>query len=257
MASSTDAQAEEVKVLQVGDGAFVRQEIDNIGWLDMGEHLLVVDALEHAEKEPDVLQAMRDTVGDKPVGVVFNTHTHYDHVALNDAFRKRFDAQVLSYDSPEIDEDGTWLEGEARRVQVVPMTGCHTGEDCVLWDPAGSVLFVGDIFGWGLIPLTRNLREDSYQLLTSTIRRLIDFGADTVVPGHGPLCDSDTLRRYLEYLDELIAQARRGVEGGKSDQEILTAMTPPEDMRHWWRFVEWKHADSAQKVLKAVRRKWL
>ena len=41
-----DAAAETPKMIVIGDGIHVRQEVDNIAWLDMGDYLLVVDALQ-------------------------------------------------------------------------------------------------------------------------------------------------------------------------------------------------------------------
>ena len=55
--------------------------------------------------------------------------------------------------------------------------------------------FVGDIFGWGLIPLTRALTAESFTDLDAMYRSLIARGAETVVPGHGPVCTTATLAR--------------------------------------------------------------
>ena len=48
-----------------------------------------------------------------------------------------------------------------------------------------GVLFIGDIFGWGIIPLITNLRADSLALLKSTYARLIEFVRDKTVPLNG------------------------------------------------------------------------
>jgi glyoxylase-like metal-dependent hydrolase (beta-lactamase superfamily II) len=120
-----------------------------------------------------------------------------------------------------------------------------------------KALFPGDIFGYGLIPLTRNLRADTATLLDDTYRRLIDFNPEVVVPGHGPLCTVNELKRWLEYFHWLQDEIARLCEEGLDDTEIVRRMVPPEDMKSWWRFLKWKHADSVAKVLKAVRKGWL
>ncbi|MFW6108723.1 MAG: MBL fold metallo-hydrolase [bacterium] len=242
------------QLIAVADGLHVRQEVDNIAWADLGGYAIVVDALERPELEDEVFAAIADTLGDTPVRYVLNTHTHYDHTALNPAFERRCGAEVVNQRTADIPADGRWFQGESRRAQMLPMPGCHTREDCIVWVPEAQVLFVGDIFGWGLIPVMTRLNEATAQHLLDTYGRLIDFGAETVVPGHGPLCSTTELRRWTEYFTGLRDAVSRAVAEGKSDTEVLDAVPPPEDMADWWRFRQWKHEDSVTKVLGAVRR---
>jgi len=75
-----------------------------------------------------------------------------------------------------------------------------------------------------------------------------------VVPGHGPVCGTGELVRWVEYFDWLLETVAELAGAGKSDSEITAAVTPPEDMRGWWRFEAWKHADAVSKVLTSARR---
>lgn len=255
---TTDTQDPDApKLIQVSAGCWVRQEIDNIGWIDMGDWLLVVDALERPELEGEVFSLLADTAGDKKARIVVNTHTHYDHVALNGAFEARHAAEIVSAQTRDIPEDGLWFGDSGRRAQVLPMPGCHTAEDCVVWLPEDSILFPGDIFGWGLIPWDRALTAEKRDHLLATYRRLIDFGAKTVVPGHGPLCSTRELARWVEYFEWLLATVGDAFAKGLDDAAVEEAVPPPEDMHTWWRFLQWKHADSVSKVLRAVRRERL
>ena len=245
------------KILTMAEGFCVRQEIDNIAWIDLGGSGLVVDALERPELEAEVFAAISETFGATPVNYVINTHTHYDHVALNDAFKRRWGSEIVSAATCDIPPEGRWFEGTARKVQMLPMPNCHTPEDCIVWAPDDRVLFVGDIFGWGVIPLIINLRADSAALLKSTYARLIEFDAAVVVPGHGPLCTNAELARWIEYLQWLCEGIGRARGDGASDEQIAKQFAPPEDMRTWWRFLAWKHEDCLSKVLKSVRNGWL
>ncbi len=246
--------AETPQILEPAPGLFVRQAVDNITWADMGDYILVVDALEQADLEDEVLGAIERTVGDDPVRCLINTHTHYDHVALNEAFRRRYDTEIINKATSEIPDEGRWFTGPRRRAVMTPMVGCHTDEDCVVWFPEDRVLLVGDIFGWGIIPLVGRLNRDSLRLLEDTYARLIELGARTVVPGHGPLCTTLELRRWVDYLHGLIGTIQAACQAGQSDERILAETAPPDDMHHWWRFLKWKHADTVQKVLRSVRR---
>jgi cyclase len=253
----TDEQAEIPKILTIGPGFCVRQEIDNIAWIDLGEYAIVVDALERPELEAEVLAAIRASVGDKPIRFVLNTHTHYDHVALNEPFERRCGAQIVNALTTEFPAEGKWFEGATRWARMLPAPGCHTAEDCVVWVEPDRALFVGDIFGWGLIPLTVNLRADTAKVLEDTYARLIAMDPLVVIPGHGPLCTAAELRRWLEYFHWLRREIVRACAAGASDEDVLRQTAAPQDMQTWWRFLKWKHQDSVAKVLKAVRKGWL
>jgi len=246
--------AETPKIITVAEGFHVRQEIDNITWMDMGDWGLAVDALERPELEEEVFEAIGSTLGDKPVRYLLNTHTHYDHMALNAAFGRRWGTQIVNQRTTPLPPEGRWFEGEQRRVQMLPAGGCHTREDCVVWSPADKALLVGDIFGWGLIPLEAPLNAKTVTLLEDTYARLIAFGATTVIPGHGPLCTTAELVRWVEYFRWLRRGTRRLCAEGADDGQIARDLAPPEDMKTWWRFGAWKHEDSLAKVLAAARR---
>ncbi|HUT60747.1 MAG TPA: MBL fold metallo-hydrolase, partial [Phycisphaerae bacterium] len=250
----TKDPADTPKIIKVAEGFYVRQEVDNIAWMDLGGCAVVVDALEQANLEGEVFEAIASTLGETPVRYVLNTHTHYDHVALNQAFRRRYGSEIVNLATTKIPPEGRWFEGPRRRAQMIPMPGCHTAEDCIVWVPSDKALFVGDIFGWGVINLTAPLTDKTAGLVLETHQKLIDFEAAVVIPGHGPLATTADLKRWVKYFRWLIDEARRAVADGASDAEIARRLAPPEDMAGWWRFVEWKHADSVSKVLAAVRR---
>ena len=132
-AMTTDS-AETPQIIKVADGFYVRQAVDNMAWIDMGDHAIVVDALEQRHLEGEVMDAIEQTFGGKPVRFVLNTHTHYDHVALNDAFHHRFGAEIINQQTCRIGPDGRWFDGK-RRLQMLATPGCHTSEDCCVWCP--------------------------------------------------------------------------------------------------------------------------
>ena len=241
------------KIVKVADGFHVRQEIDNIAWIDMGGFAIVIDTLEHKEKEGEVFDAIGSTMGDVPISYVINTHTHYDHVGLNAAFRRRCGAEIINQKTTPLGPEGRCFEGTARRAVMLPMGGCHTAQDCIIHLPDDDVLFVGDLFGWGLIPLMTSLRTETAQRLVVAYERLIAYDAATIVPGHGPLCTTGELRRWLDYFAWLRSEAARGRAEGLSDAQIAERLAPPPDMHTWWRFLMWKHEDSMTKVIAATR----
>lgn len=252
-----DDPGAEPKIITVAEGFWVRQEVDNVAWIDMGGFAIAIDTLEHVEKERDVFDAIGSTLGEAPIPYVINTHTHYDHVGLNAAFRRRCSSEIINQQTTPLGDDGRWFAGTRRRAHMLPMGGCHTPEDCIIWFPDDSVLFVGDLFGWGLIPLMTNVRDEDARRFAATFERLIAYDAATVVPGHGPLCTTAELVRWVEYFGWLRDEIARACSQGLTDEEVLAKVAPPQDMHTWWRFLLWKHEDSVGKVLKSVRSGWL
>jgi len=246
--------AETPRIMAIGEGFFLRQAVDNIAWIDMGDYAVVVDALEQPELEEEVFSAISETLGEKPVRYVLNTHTHYDHVALNAAFQRRFGSEIVNQQTCRIPPDGRRFQGERRCAVMLPTPGIHTAEDCIVWVEEDRALFAGDLFGWGLIPLSAELNARTQERLLETYDRLIDFEPVKVIPGHGPVCSVAELRRWVEYYHGLVEEVSTACAEGKTDAEIHRAVLPPADMQTWWRFVQWKHEDSLGKVLRAVRR---
>ncbi len=244
------------EIIRISDAFYVRVAVDNIAWVDLGEYAIIVDALEQTYLEEEVFTAIRSTLGERPIRYVLNTHTHFDHIALNDAFHRRYRSEIINYTTTLIPPQGRWFEGARRRVLMLPTVGTHTSQDCCVWVPQDKVLFVGDIFGWGLIP-TGDLNPETQSLLEEIYERLIAYEPTVVVPGHGPLLGKAELVRWVEYFRWLRDEVSRSVAAGKTDGEIVEEISPPEDMTSWWRFVQWKHGDSVQKLLHAAHRGWI
>ena len=250
----TSDPAETPTMVTVADGFHVRQAVDNIAWVDLGGYAVVVDALEQPHLEDEVFEAIASTLGETPIRYVLNTHTHYDHTALNTAFQQRCGAEIINQQTSRIPADGRWFEGSKRKALMLPMPGCHTSQDCIVWVEPDRALFTGDIFGWGLIPLSGGLSAESARLLLDTYKRMIEYGADVVVPGHGPVCTNAELQRWVQYFHWLVERASQACREGKSHSQIMQDVTAPDDMKTWWRFLQWKHEDSLSKVAEACRR---
>ncbi len=251
---------DEARIIQLAEGIFIRQDVDNCTWADMGAYAVVIDALEQAHLEGEVLAAIRDTIGEKPIRYVLNTHMHYDHVALHPALI-RAGATVVCEESGYRNGDGgkdyvtfatSWEEGgPGRRVEMHAVGPCHTPEDAVVFFPDDGLLCVGDLFGWGLIPM-EPFRVAGEGTVLDVYERLIDFGAETVIPGHGPVATLDHLRRWVAYFNDMRAKIGELKASGMSADEIKAAVEPPDDMRDWWRFTEWKHEHNINEICSAL-----
>jgi glyoxylase-like metal-dependent hydrolase (beta-lactamase superfamily II) len=123
----------------------------------------------------------------------------------------------------------------------------------VVWFPEECILATGDLFGWGLIPCTRPLTPDVRERLLGIYDEMIACDPKTVIPGHGPLATGDHLRRFVQYVQDLCDEARKRAAEGQSVAQIVAGIAPPQDMADWWRFADWKHGNSAERVARAAK----
>lgn len=237
---------------------WVRQAVDNISWFDLGDGAAIVDTGEaHSGLAEDVEEMLEETLGETPLKYLLNTHTHYDHTGLNDRLKQQYGLAVINgRDERLAGGDDLTLGGPGRTARMFHTGGVHTAEDCCIHLPEDSVLFVGDLFGWGLVPVNGHLVCEKADRIVDIYNDLIALDAATVIPGHGPNCSTAELERWLEYFRWLSKGTVVGVQQGLTDEDIARQLPPPEDMTDWWRLVDWKHKNSVGKVLELARSGW-
>ena len=88
----------------------------------------------------------------------------------------------------------------------------HTTNDSVVWLPERSVLFCGDLlFNQGTPFVLMGSVAGAIDVLETVVRPL---GAETIVPGHGPVAGPELIDRVVDYLRFVLATAKRGIEAG-------------------------------------------
>src|SRR5215813_4009873 len=95
-------------------------------------------------------------------------------------------------------------------------TPAHTTNDSVVWLPERSVLFVGDLLFNGGTPF---LLMGSLAGALESVEALRGFGAQTIVPGHGPVGGPEMIDEVLAYLRFLDDLARRAHAAGLTPLE--------------------------------------
>ncbi len=69
-------------------------------------------------------------------------------------------------------------------------TAAHTTNDVVAWIPEHRILFTGDLVFNGGTPF---VLMGSVAGAMMVLDRLVEFGAEVLVPGHGPPCGIDMI----------------------------------------------------------------
>ncbi|MQA10264.1 MAG: MBL fold metallo-hydrolase [Pseudonocardiaceae bacterium] len=197
---------------------------------------------------------------DKRVHTIVNTHHHGDHTYGNFAFP---DAVVIGHQRCREAVLATGLEttkwfpgvdfGEIRvmppfvtfqdsltvycddyRVELrATEAPAHTNNDITAWVEELGLLFAGDLVFHGGTPF---VVMGSIEGLKRSLRSLQEYGASTIVPGHGTLCGPEVIRDQLDYLEFVQDLARTSFDAG----------VPPLEAAHaadLGRFAEWTDSE--------------
>lgn len=238
------------RVQEVSDGVFAYIQpdgtwfINNTGFLVGATGVTSVDACSTERRTRDYLAAIAATTA-QPVRTLINTHHHGDHthgnyllggatIVAHDKCR----AEMLAAGLPnfggifgDVDwggielappfltyDDHVTLYSDDLRCEVRYVgSPAHTTNDSIVWIPARSVLFAGDlIFNGGTPFMLMGSVAGAIEVLTGLIKPL---GAATIVPGHGDVCGPEAVDDALGYLRFVLDVARQGKAAGLSPLE--------------------------------------
>ncbi|MFD3720822.1 MBL fold metallo-hydrolase [Streptomyces sp. NPDC058674] len=216
--------------------------LNNAGFVTGGGRTLLVDTAA-TERRALALRAAVAAAGAAPPRTVVNTHHHGDHTYGNGVFAP--EALVLGHDNARSEQlaaghqleaiwpatdfgaieitppDLTYSDrmtlyvGEAE-VQVIHPGVAHTTGDSIVWLPRQRVVFTGDlVFAEGTPFLAMGSLSGSLRAL----ELLRSLGAETVVPGHGPLTDGSAYEATARYLRYVAGLAREGWAQGLTPLE--------------------------------------
>ena len=99
-----------------------------------------------------------------------------------------------------VDHNMTIQLGEKRFEIVQPVSQAHTKGDLIVWLPAQSVLFSGDLVFDGRVT---SLRDGSLLGSLKALEKLEAYSPKVVIPGHGYRTKNDILADFKAYLSDL------------------------------------------------------
>jgi glyoxylase-like metal-dependent hydrolase (beta-lactamase superfamily II) len=244
--------------IEIGDRVFVRRyRFYDQGIVAVlgGDAALVVDTRTTLAQAREILDDLRD-LGSPRVGIVVNTHGHYDHVFGNAVLRPAViwghercrtmieltgeaqrekvarDMPALAselaevvLDPPErVFADAATLDLDGREIRLAYLGRGHTDNDIVVSIPDADVLCAGDLLENGAPPWF----GDGYPLdWPATSERLLALtGERTVVsPGHGAHAGRRFVEASLEQFRSVAALASR-VHTGDLDLKMALDAAP-------------------------------
>ena len=236
------ARGQNAAVRELAPGVFfwqgdhVRKVPANCTWIVFKDYVLVIDANFPAAAR-EIIPLIHKT-SDKPIRFLFDTHWHGDHSTAN---RMYVEAGAAIVCSTACDEelrtkgrqaqappepasitfpDRMIFDDGARRVELTRMGPAHSKGDAVAYLPREKILVTGDLcvnWTWG-----NNVADPDadYDNWIRVLDDLAQWDVGIVIPGHGSLSDTATLRAQRAYLADMQQQVRAGIQAGKTTDQL-------------------------------------
>lgn len=227
---------------EVSDGiyAYIQNDgtwwINNTGFMVGATGVIAIDACSTVARTEALISTIKG-VSSQPVRTLVNTHHHGDHTFGNFLFdsativghEKMRDA-IAAFGVPGAKmTDPYFTPVEWGAVELAPPTltfsdrvrvwvddmpcdviyvgtPAHTTNDSVVWIPERKVLFCGDLLFNGGTPF---LVQGSIAGAREALKLIDSLGAETIVPGHGPIATPALIPKvdaYLAFVQDLAAK---------------------------------------------------
>jgi cyclase len=162
------------------------------------------------------------------------------------AAEMRHKIQGLEIQQPtETFEERRTIEIGGVRLEVIHMDA-HSPGLCVVWLPEAGVLYASDLIFEGRYPFIGDADLPEW---IAVLGRLPAFGARTIVPGHGVLCDETTIEALRAYLHGTWARTIDHLAAGHSADE---AAADPAYPRYAVRAAERYHEQNIRLVYQSL-----
>ena len=231
----------------------------NAGLVTGDSESLLVDTLFDVPMTRDMLDALRPLTGRRPITTVVNTHANGDHwfgnelVADAQIIASRETAAEMASNGPDLitgvlrqdgavgrfarhifapfDFDGITptpanrtfdreltVEVGGNQVRIIKLGPAHTAGDSIVLVPEEGVLYAGDLLFIGGTPISWAGPVSNW---IRACQYMIDFDADYIVPGHGPVTDNNGVRGVKDYLEYVQQEAAERHARGMSAEEAM------------------------------------
>jgi glyoxylase-like metal-dependent hydrolase (beta-lactamase superfamily II) len=198
------------------------------------------------------------TVTDKPVTMVINTHTHYDHVSGNvempvgvEIVAHANTAKLMTQMNPVAGigttpnvfkdnpgkgmpkrtfTDKLTLGSGADQIDLYHFGPAHTGGDAFVAFPALRVMHAGDVFPSKGLPIMDKNNGGSGVEYANTVRKAVKGvpNIDTIINGHTPANSTPAdMTQFADFVAEFVAYVQAGKKAGKSAEQVAKEWTTP------------------------------
>jgi glyoxylase-like metal-dependent hydrolase (beta-lactamase superfamily II) len=211
---------------------------------------------------PELLAQVK-SVTSKPVTMIINTHTHFDHAGSNTEFPasvefvahentranmaketcppvthcQAFKGENAKYLPKRTYKDRLSLLSGKDRIDLYYFGRGHTNGDNWVVFPALGVMHTGDMFQRRNMPFVdfANNGGDVIEF-SKTVNGAVSSikGVQTIIAGHSPtLLTWNDFRDYADYYAEFLASVQNAMKAGRSADEAAAAYKPADRFKHF------------------------
>lgn len=94
-----------------------------------------------------------------------------------------------------------------KTIELIEVGPAHTAGDVIVHVPDEGIVYAGDVLFIGDHPIV--WEDGDIHNWVAACDRIIATGADTIVPGHGPVTDLEGVAEFRDYLDYVAEFAKR------------------------------------------------
>lgn len=171
----------------------------------------------YAKVDPDALRRKADELDASAPDTAITYRIYSGYVA---ALRPELPTLVLEYPDT-VFEDALILDLGNRSIELRWLGRGNTDGDIVVWLPDDRVLVTGDL----LVAPIPFAFDSPMAAWGNTLRRLGEFGAETIIPGHGaPQYDDSHLALATKLIDVTMNRVRVAHERGAAFDDLPAAV---------------------------------
>ncbi len=203
---------------------------------------------------PAILEKVK-SVTPKPVTMVINTHTHFDHVGSNVAFtgmvefvaQENCKASMEKMPAFQSEEGKKFLPGKTYKDKLSLLKGNdkidlyyfgrgHTSGDTFVVFPALKVMHAGDMFAFTSgLPIIDATSGGSGLEFPKTLMKAAAAikGVEKVIPGHSPVTDWSAFKGYGDFFQAFVAVVEQAKKDGKTIDQAVADLKLPEKYKDY------------------------
>jgi glyoxylase-like metal-dependent hydrolase (beta-lactamase superfamily II) len=218
-----------------------------------GDHtVMLVDAQLTKTSAEKVLQEIKETK--KPLSIIYITHEHADHFLglevfkgayprvriiattavvdrINKVYREKLDKwqRILgSGASSQVVEiskfDGSYIDFEGSRIQVIKDIQGDTDQNTMLWIPGQRILIAGDVLFDDIHVYTAETDGKARARWLDTLRKVRELKPSVVVPGHSKVGAALDASAAVDFTEGYLLAFEEELKTAKDPEGLINAM---------------------------------
>jgi len=218
-----------------------------------GDHeVMLVDAQLTKTSAEKVLHEIKETK--KPLSIIYITHEHADHFLglevfkgaypgvriiatsavvgrINKVYREKLDKwqKILgSGASSQVVEiskfDGSYIDFEGSRIQVIKDIQGDTDQNTMLWIPGQRILIAGDVLFDDIHVYTAETDSKARAKWLDTLRKVRELEPSVVVPGHSKVGAALDASTAIDFTERYLLAFNEELKTAKDPEGLINAM---------------------------------